>query len=48
MGIRDVSNMPDDQVPEWIRISRERIREQAKQRREFLKEQKDKAEKEKL
>jgi hypothetical protein len=27
MSIRDVSNLPDDQVPDWVRRSREAKRE---------------------
>lgn len=36
MAIRDSSNKPDDQVPDWVRRSRKRTRELAEQRRRFL------------
>lgn len=39
MAIRDVSGLPDDQVPEWVRLSRERAKERAEERRRFLEEE---------
>ncbi len=47
MSIRDVSGLPDDMVPAWVRRAREDSRAIVKRRREFLAEEKAKLAEEK-